>query len=139
MKETSLWKWLKKALLQIDNLDMTRIENGSGEGTPDVEGFMTDQFWIELKVCDRPKRVTTIIRPRFEPQQIPWLKRRCSVGGKAWCLIQIGSGHEAKRYLIHGSKIGLLEHGATEDLFLTYSVCLPHDNQKQILHWAVNY
>jgi hypothetical protein len=109
-RESSLWKWLLngKDAFTDDLLHMTRIENLVDEGTPDVEGCLDgDAFWIELKSNARPKRETTrCIEPRdIRPQQEPWLKRRWNAGGNAWMLIQIGEGHNAKRYLVPGNRV----------------------------------
>jgi hypothetical protein len=43
-------------------------------------------------------------------------------GGKAWLLIQVGSGHAARRYLIRGSNAIAVEHGVPESLLNQLSV-----------------
>ena len=119
MRESSLWKWLKNSVTPLTyelGLEMSRIENDAGMGTPDVEGIFSQQFWIELKRVNRPKRLTTKIKPKFQPHQVPWLERRWKCGGNSWVLLQIGEGHEAARYLIPGYDSRKLKDGLwTED------------------------
>ena len=133
MLESNLWKWLKKPKGLSENLDMNRIENMAGAGMPDVEGIFKNQFWIELKVCARPKHPTTPIKIKFQPLQTPWLKKRWALGGSAWCLVQVGEGHKAGRYLIPGNKIEAFEIGRTEQYFKEQAVNEPDAKQLDIL------
>lgn len=114
VRETSLWKWLKNAKKHYtSDLAISRIENLAGSGTPDVEGHLSGfgQFWVELKVCDRPKRTTTALRPKIRPAQIAWITRRVKVGGNVWVLLQV----EKTRYLVKGKHIRLLDTGINEE------------------------
>jgi len=114
MRESSLWAWLSKPL---PCLDMTRVENLLDEGTPDVEGCLSGaQFWCELKVADRPARPTTAVRTQapVKQSQIDWLKRRWLACGNAWLLVQVGTHHEARRYLLPGYLAHLVRDGIPE-------------------------
>lgn len=119
-KEKYLWQWLAKCRKDFGtDLNINRIENGSGLGMPDTEGFLhwmqpkSGQFWIELKTIARPVRLATKLRPKFQPEQPPWLKRRCALGGKAWVLLQIGMGAKADRFLVSGKHAEELQAGVT--------------------------
>lgn len=117
MKESSLWEWLRDNTKSMERLHMTRIENSASSGIPDVDGcWRSHQFWWELKVCDRPARPTTLIKPRFEPGQVPWLEARCAAGGAAFVLLQVGSRHKAQRYLIPGIHARTMALGLPEGL-----------------------
>jgi hypothetical protein len=85
---------------------MQRVENLVGTGTPDVEGFYRKQFWIELKAVGRP--INGHIDVEVSPEQVAWHRRRQRAGGATWFLIQVGSGHGAKRYLIPGHRADAL-------------------------------
>lgn len=98
--EKNLWAWLKRGTKRARELDMERVENGVGEGTPDVDGcFEGGDFKIELKTGSYTIR-HHYVRTKFRPKQLPWIKRRTKVGGRCFVLIQI----ERHRYLIPGSK-----------------------------------
>lgn len=113
--ETSLWGWLKRGTKKIRELDMQRIENASGSH-PDVEGcFEGVQFWLELKTAEAPKKLGGDVRVKFQPKQIPWAKRRWSVGGNAYVLLQVGS----RRYLIPGCDLDIFEG---DELYKTVSI-----------------
>lgn len=105
--EKSLWTWLKQAKVRMSLLDLQRIENGVGVGTPDVEGcYKGKAFWIELKAEERPVRLTTSVvkfgEGSIRNDQIAWLEYRWRCGGRAFVLFQVGSGYKAKRYLVRG-------------------------------------
>lgn len=116
--ETRLWSWLDggtKRHFKYD-LHMNRVENSVMEGMPDVEGCLRRvQFWIELKCERRPSTAGTPIRAKFRPAQPPWLRRRIEAGGRAFVLLQVGSGRDARRYLIRGDKADEMAAGVTED------------------------
>ncbi len=126
--EKSLWKWLRKAQAELgDKLDMERVENGVVRGTPDVDGCLGgllsgSHFKIELKTADRPARRTTPVRFRFQVGQSEWLARRWEVGGRAWLLVQVGSGGNARRFLIAGYEAHRVEAGMTEEALLGLGV-----------------
>lgn len=99
--ETSLWAWLAAARKSLVNLDLRRVENAIEGGTPDVEGCLDgSQFWIELK-CSRAN-LMGVVRFKFRPAQVPWLKKRQDCGGRAFVLAQVDDGHRARRYLVNG-------------------------------------
>jgi hypothetical protein len=113
--ETSLWDWLGKARRGLELLQMERVENALGRSHPDVDGcWMGGAFKIELKTAARPARPTTPVRFKFQPGQSRWLRRRWQCGGAAWLLLQVGSGHDAARYLVPGEMADRVEAGATE-------------------------
>lgn len=103
-REASLWKWLKDGTRHLfPDLDLRRVENVVERGTPDVEGCWEGrQFWIELKCVGFPRYVDERIGVRFEPAQLPWLRRRARAGGACHVLVQVGSGQKARRYLVPG-------------------------------------
>lgn len=120
-RETALWTWLKKAKPHFRyDLHMNRVENSTMKGMPDVEGHLIGQgfgqFWIELKSSARPARPATPVRfkVRDREAQVEWLRRRRMVGGKAWLLLQVGSGGARKHYLVPGEDAGEVYEGATE-------------------------
>lgn len=135
-KESNLWNWLRKA--KHSTLDMQRIENICGGGTPDVEGILLGvQFWIELKFVERPKRKTTLLRPKFQPKQVPWLEKRWRLGGKAYCLLQVGKGFKARRYLVKGEYAGELEKGILEKSISKISITDGSEKSLKILKMAI--
>lgn len=126
-RETSLWQ---RCLTGIKNLKacghkthFCRLENSAGEGNPDVEGCINgEQTWIELKSCDRPKRVNTLIHPKCRESQSIWHRERTNAGSRMhWVLIQVGEAHQAKLYLIPGSSYDEIK--ATEAELAAMSVC----------------
>lgn len=114
--EGRLWEWLSKARAQLgDELDMNRIENSVGAGMADVEGIRKGfQFWCELKSEDRPARPTTPIRYTWQDKQVPWLKRRWSLGGRAFALCSVGRHPHRVAYLIPAVHLGDIENGVPE-------------------------
>lgn len=140
VRESRLWQWLSDAPKKFwrDQLDIQRVENGVALGVPDVEGCLQgESFWIELKTSDRPKRATTRIRARFEDWQVPWLRRRCRAGGKAFLLIQVGSGRSAGRYLLPGDRASMLDcDGCTEAELLVASLVDPCATAMDVLRAA---
>jgi len=66
-----------------------RVENGLGEGTPDVSFCVAAtkrEGWIELK-SEGTQNVHGIwFGPKFRPAQLPWLLQREAAGGNAWVL-----------------------------------------------------
>jgi hypothetical protein len=115
-RESTLWKWLSKTPYPM--LHMTRVENAIDEGTPDLEGcFDGTSFWCELKVADRPARLTTPIRTKslVKQSQIDWLRDRWEAGGLAWMLVQVGTHYSARRYLLKGPHADQVQLGLTED------------------------
>lgn len=138
VRETRLWQWLSAARKALrDQLHLTRIENSAGLGTPDCEGcYRGRQFWIELKTADRPHDRKTPISVRYEDQQAPWLRRRSRAGGAAYVLLQVGSAHNARRYLVPASQAEDLETGLTESALSEASVCEPTARPEQIVKAA---
>lgn len=134
-RETSLWAWLRK--FHADDLHMERVENAASSSHPDVDGCKAGgAFKIELKTADRPARETTSIRTKFQPGQSDWLARRWACGGRAWLLIQVGSAHAARRYLIRGSVAFIVEDGVVEYLLRDLSVTPADATAEQIVSTA---
>jgi len=139
-RESRLWQWLgKTARVHFrEALHMNRVENSVSRGMPDVEGCLKvdgegRQFWIELKCEARPSDPKTKIKPRFEPQQVPWLHKRWRAGGRCFILLQVGSGHSAGRYLIQGNLTGSLARGWTEDKLKSLASCDPKGAAEDIV------
>lgn len=139
-RESGLWRWLDGARYHYrQRLHMNRVENSVSSGMPDVEGILLkfSQFWIELKCCARPIRIDTLVRPKFRPAQLPWLRRRVAAGGRAFVLLQVGQGHDASRYLIWGDKAILLDgKGMTEEELTALSICDPKTPPHDIVKLA---
>lgn len=137
-RESSLWSWLKKAEDRLLNLHISRIENTAGFGTPDVEGcFNGKAFWIELKSAARPSSPTTKIRPKFQPGQPNWHKKRHQAGGESFILLQVGSGAGAKRYLLFGIFAKDLFNGLTEAELTMYAIMSPNNATVEAIIQAV--
>lgn len=116
-RESQLWKWLSGARLAFRaRLHICRVENPAHPGTPDVEGQLQDhgQFWFELKSGARPANPDGIVRLPTRPKQCDWLRKRWSVGGCAYMLIQVGHGHDRAIYLIAGQMAHAVHAGVTE-------------------------
>lgn len=139
-RESGLWRWLAKAKMTLrEALHMTRVENLVGQGTPDVEGCLGNQFWMELKCEARPANEDTPIRPKFRPTQVPWLLRRAGAGGKAFVLLQVGMGGRAARYLIPARFARRLEeHGMTEAQLGECSAASPRASAEQVVRAAAS-
>lgn len=114
--ESTLWDWLKKARDHFGaELHIRRVENLCETGGPDVEfchrGSYAD---VELKVCERPRSDDTRLRyHEVTEQQVDWHSKRQAAGGATGFLIQIGHGHDAERFLVHGSRAGQLRTGVS--------------------------
>ncbi len=137
--ETVLWGWLKRARYAfLRDLHMNRIENLVGKGTPDVEGCLTiEQFWIELKCSDRPKRPTTNVKVKFRPYQPEWHKARRKAGGRVFVLVQVGSGKkDARRYLVSSVYLSLLKDGITEECMCELALCDPKATPTEVVRTA---
>jgi len=130
-REASLWSWLNNARDDLDDtLHMGRVENLVEGGWPDVEGCLCGEcFTVELKSKGRPRRESTrILAPGdIRPGQVPWLERRWRAGGAASMLIQVGSGHAARRYLVPGN-LACMVAGAAEGELLSMSVIDPRES-----------
>lgn len=102
--EKNLWARAYRALRRRRGLHITRIENGVGSGTPDVEGcYKGKQFWWELKVGEVRKDGS--VKVSFRPKQIPWLNKRWKAGGWAYALIKI----EDRIYCIAGCDLAIFQ------------------------------
>lgn len=135
--EKFLWGRCKTGLKNLKQMGhkvhFCRLENVAGEGAPDVEGVVDGaQCWIELKSCERPKRASTMIRPKTRPSQSIWHAERTAAGGKVhWVLIQVGEGREALLYLIPGSHYDAVT--ATEDDLDMLAVIDPRSDMVSVL------
>lgn len=109
IRESNLWNWLREGGRPLrPDLDLQRIENLVGVGTPDVEGcYQGSQFWIELKAIDDSGSLDVEV----SPEQVMWHRRRHLAGGRSWFLIQVGSGSRAMRFLIPGYRADDLHPG----------------------------
>jgi len=108
-RESSLWQRMKKAGKVLaeegHKVDLQRLENAAGAGHPDVEGCIDGvQVWIELKSELRPKRPSTMIRPKCRDSQRDWHKARSEAGCRTnFVLLQVGEAYSARLYLIPGN------------------------------------
>ena len=136
--ERNLWAWLKRGSFRSRELDMERVENGVGDGTPDVDGcFEGVSFKIELKVGDATKR-EAFVRTSFRPMQLPWIKERTRVGGRVFVLLQIGR----YRYLVAGKdcqefKRKDLTLNELEKLSIVPIKCSPMDVLRACAHYPL--
>jgi hypothetical protein len=118
-RESSLWKWLSKARLELpDKLQFERVENSLGAGFPDVDGFLAPHgaFQLELKSTERPARPATAIRfaLRGREAQIAYMRKRWELGGNAFFLLQVGSAADRLLYLAPGNLGEKLKAGIVE-------------------------
>ncbi|WVW37714.1 DNA helicase [Aeromonas phage Gekk3-15] len=72
--------------------DLHRLENGCGNGIPDVIGinYHGASFFLELKALKEwPKRATTLpLKNKFEARQIPFAQRWNLLGGHSFVLLR---------------------------------------------------
>ena len=137
--ETRLWSWLSGTTKKHfkHDLHLNRIENSVSQGMPDVEGCLRRvQFWIELKCEKRPANWGTKVRPKFRPAQPPWLRRRIEAGGRAFVLLQVGAGRDARRYLVRGDLADEMAAGVTEDWLESVSFVNPKAAARSIISAA---
>lgn len=138
-RENRLWGWLKKGGASFkQRLHMGRVENAVGEGMADVNGCLQPgpDFWIELKTEARPVRTDTKIRPKFQPGQAPWHRRRRVAGGRAFVLLQVGSGNGARRYLLPGELVPSMARGMTEKRLEELSLITPVASAEEVIQTA---
>lgn len=134
--EKYLWKWLKRAqLFYKQELHMNRVENGVGQGFPDVEGYLLGHgnFLIELKTATRPRK-DGIVRVKVRPEQIRWHLKRRTAGQTTWFLVQVGSGVRAMRYLLLGSQSTRLKKGMRESEMAKYGILI--EEPEEAIHNA---
>lgn len=141
VRESKLWQWLKLGGKSYrERLHMGRMENSVGSGAADVEGCLDgSQFWIELKCEARPTQPTTKIKPRFQPSQGPWHRRRRRSGGRTFVLLQVGAGGSARRYMLPGELIPSMQKGMTEKRLEELSVIPPVALHDEIIQTAATY
>ncbi len=140
--EKNLWRWVKdgcRGEFPRGLLYMERIENAVGQGHPDVDGCLDcHAFKIELKTAARPANPGTCVSVKFTPAQVPWHERYYGAGGRAFLLIQVGSGHAARRYLIPGRKAAAVKLGVPENTLGELSVAPFDATAKSIVAHAAN-
>lgn len=137
--ESRLWQWLSRPARGHfrEALHIDRVENSVMSGMPDVEGCLLGrQFWIELKCEPRPRADGAKIKPRFRPAQPQWILRRARAGGAVFVLLQVGAGNAARRYLIHGAQVVLLQNGMTEAKLSQLSVVPSNSGPEEIIRGA---
>lgn len=136
MLESNLNHWLRdgvKGRFKRGELDMNRIENAVGSGMPDIEGCLRgNQFWVESKIA----RGKGLLRIKWRPRQIPWLRRRWLAGGSCFFLAQAGAGNGARRYLIKGCYADLFEVSVDEETFEKASITHPRASAQDIVEAA---
>lgn len=137
--EASLWKWLRAKTLRLRDLHLCRVENSCGSGYPDVEGcWASHDFKIELKTCARPSRdATELDLGHLTTEQCMWLRRRVSVGGRAFVLVRVGCNRDARHYLVPGGGRPFeMRNGLLEAKLATYSLCEPLADAEQLVTGA---
>lgn len=105
-RENNLWAWLKKCKKEFrEDLSLDRIENSCMSGMSDVHGSLKRKgsFWVELKCAALPSRPGTKVRTKFQPAQPGWIRKRLASGDRVFILLQVGSGGQAKRFLVDGA------------------------------------
>lgn len=114
-RENVLWKWLRRGIKDVRELDIERVENGVARGTPDVDGCWEGvAFKIELKRVVRTAGGT--VKVKFQPLQIPWIAKRWRSGGNVWVLLAVGEGHDVSRYLVRGCDAACLADTTVDEL-----------------------
>lgn len=94
-QDDGMWPdWLQPVFVREKGIHYTRIENSCSSGFPDLEVFVNGRaFYIELKVCDAPKRAGNKIQTNgkdwIRPEQVAWLRKRWAVGGNAFILLRV--------------------------------------------------
>ncbi len=133
-RENVLWRWFKHGVKDLRDLDIERVENGVARGTPDVDGcWGSVAFKIELKRVALTK--SGVLKVKFQPMQIPWLKRRWRAGGNVWVMLAVGEGHAVARYLVRGCDTACLEDTTIREIE-EISVVAPDATPKEMLEAA---
>lgn len=138
--EKYLWQRMVRGIRTLEacgwRVHACRLENSAGEGNPDVEACIEGvQIWVELKSCERPKRDTTMIRPKTRESQSIWHRLRHEAGCRHhWVLIQVGEGIYSNLYLIPGNRYD--EITAVESYLAAMSKCDPSSSVADVLNRA---
>lgn len=121
-ENTALWKNLRVRLKRYGML--VRIESPISYGIPDVSYALAfvdtftakarvnkGQGWLELKhVPSVPKRPNTLVRYKYQPGQVEFLKNWWQLGGHAYVLAQVGRWyilHDGDRPALDGAGVNL--------------------------------
>lgn len=149
MSEKNFWRTIKNnadKCLKSHDFDITRHEDTTGKGVPDVSGCIDgDSFWAELKYLKFfPKRESTIVRiEHYTQPQKDWLYNRGEAGGNAWLLVKIDNevfifGHHTaqivgavtRERLLDVCKCHWVNHVDWDDLFYIIAAESSHDLYK---------
>lgn len=102
LPEQKVWDGLRRAKLGVNSVKLSRVENATEDGMPDVHGGNRNgvEFWIELKAIPKlPVRGNTlVIKSALRPAQIAWAKDWAQFGILSFVLAKI----EDKAYLFRG-------------------------------------
>lgn len=102
--ESRLWEFFRDGLKGVPGLHMRRVENLVSSGDPDVDGCYGGRYFeIELKGCNRPKRLETPLDFEVRQSQVIWHRLRSKAGGNTWLYIRVGLGKDLCKYLVPGS------------------------------------
>lgn len=120
MKETQLYAVIRKYLPGV----VDRVENGAGDGMPDVNGCCQgEDYWVELKIgeTDEPLKL-------LRPSQSAWMYRRLLAGAsnifilvrgkQKLCLYKV----ERKDDQLHASLVSWLSWPVREKQRLTFGI-----------------
>lgn len=114
--EQSMWEALRP-LFQALNLDPHRVENGLGNGTPDVNYC---EGWVELKRIEAwPARGGIVHIRKLEERkgQVAWLLRRWLANGAAFLMLRVGK----ELLLFDGWTTRQVRQGQTEEWLRAHS------------------
>ena len=136
-REVRLWEWLRDGLKPIADLHMRRVENLVMEGDPDVQACWQGRYFeLELKGCDRPVRVGSILIFEVRRAQAIYHRKRWRCGGCNWFYVRVGRDQAVARYLVPGIYAKELEAGVTEAQLAGLSVMHPGHSVTDLLNRA---
>lgn len=124
MKESTLWGHLKPELRKFGKFQ--KISDRFTPGIPDVIGVCEGEgIVLELKELSGVR----VIRTKFRPGQLDWLRDWNISGGRSW----IVSSHNSTVY-VHRAEFGVrLENGVSLELLESY--CILKFTKTRSNHW----
>jgi hypothetical protein len=95
LTEQKFWKLIKPHLPG----DVSRVENATDNGMPDINGTFGIDYWVELKVCNNKSKERPIEK-LLRPDQIVWHNRRVKQGACVFVLVR----YEDKIAIMYASR-----------------------------------